>query len=142
MPSTSCRKAVRGAAPALGTGQKRLQIAPLSFGEVGERADTTGGHRPPPLPRKLAAALCSAGQARSAVSRTLFASDLLNTNIPSNCFFRQALNHERLTWRHEGRDFRLTDVFGNVVKGVLARPERAHCPPFHQDTILAQSSCC
>jgi uncharacterized protein (DUF1501 family) len=30
------------------------------------------------------------------------------------------LDHERLTWRHEGRDFRLTDVFGKVVKDVLA----------------------
>jgi hypothetical protein len=30
------------------------------------------------------------------------------------------LNHERLTYRHAGRDFRLTDVAGNVVKGVLA----------------------
>jgi len=30
------------------------------------------------------------------------------------------LDHEKLTWRHEGRDFRLTDVFGNVVKDVLA----------------------
>jgi hypothetical protein len=30
------------------------------------------------------------------------------------------LDHERLTWRHQGRDFRLTDVFGNVVRGLLA----------------------
>jgi hypothetical protein len=30
------------------------------------------------------------------------------------------LDHERLTYRHSGRDFRLTDVEGNVVKGVLA----------------------
>lgn len=30
------------------------------------------------------------------------------------------LNHEQLTYRYGGRDFRLTDVFGNVVKGVLA----------------------
>ena len=29
-------------------------------------------------------------------------------------------NHERLTFRHAGRDFRLTDVHGSVVKGVLA----------------------
>ena len=29
-------------------------------------------------------------------------------------------NHEKLTYRHAGRDFRLTDVYGNVVKGVLA----------------------
>ncbi len=30
------------------------------------------------------------------------------------------LNHEKLTYRHSGRDYRLTDVYGNVVKGVLA----------------------
>ena len=30
------------------------------------------------------------------------------------------LDHERLTYRHMGRDFRLTDVGGNVVQGVLA----------------------
>ena len=30
------------------------------------------------------------------------------------------LDHEQLTYRHAGRDYRLTDVFGNVVKEVLA----------------------
>ena len=30
------------------------------------------------------------------------------------------LDHTRLTWRHLGRDYRLTDVFGNVVKEILA----------------------
>jgi hypothetical protein len=30
------------------------------------------------------------------------------------------LNHERLTFRHAGRDFRLTDVHGKVVNDVLA----------------------
>lgn len=29
-------------------------------------------------------------------------------------------DHERLTYRHAGRDFRLTDVSGNVISGVLA----------------------
>ncbi len=29
------------------------------------------------------------------------------------------LDHERLTYRHSGRDYRLTDVAGNVVKGLL-----------------------
>jgi uncharacterized protein (DUF1501 family) len=29
-------------------------------------------------------------------------------------------DHERLTYRHSGRDFRLTDVSGSVVRGVLA----------------------
>jgi len=30
------------------------------------------------------------------------------------------IDHERLTYRHAGRDFRLTDVYGNVVKDILA----------------------
>lgn len=30
------------------------------------------------------------------------------------------LDHEKLTYRHAGRDFRLTDVFGEVVKGIIA----------------------
>ena len=29
------------------------------------------------------------------------------------------LDHERLTYRYSGRDFRLTDVYGRVVKEVL-----------------------
>jgi uncharacterized protein (DUF1501 family) len=29
------------------------------------------------------------------------------------------LDHERLTYRFQGRDFRLTDVHGKVVKGIL-----------------------
>jgi hypothetical protein len=30
------------------------------------------------------------------------------------------LNHTRLTYRYAGRDFRLTDVYGNVVHDVIA----------------------
>ena len=30
------------------------------------------------------------------------------------------LDHERLTFRHAGRDFRLTDVHGRVVKSILS----------------------
>jgi hypothetical protein len=30
------------------------------------------------------------------------------------------LDHEKLTYRHAGRDFRLTDVYGNVVKEIIA----------------------
>ena len=30
------------------------------------------------------------------------------------------MNHEQLTFRHEGRDFRLTDVHGNVVHDIIA----------------------
>jgi arylsulfatase A-like enzyme len=30
------------------------------------------------------------------------------------------VDHEKLTFRYQGRDFRLTDVHGHVVKGLLA----------------------
>ena len=30
------------------------------------------------------------------------------------------LDHQKLTYRYAGRDMRLTDVKGNVVKGILA----------------------
>jgi arylsulfatase A-like enzyme len=30
------------------------------------------------------------------------------------------VDHKKLTYRHEGRDYRLTDVHGNVVKALLA----------------------
>jgi hypothetical protein len=33
---------------------------------------------------------------------------------------RLGLDHERLTFRHQGRDFRLTDVHGKLVEGILA----------------------
>ena len=33
---------------------------------------------------------------------------------------RMGLDHERLTYRHAGRDFRLTDVHGRVVRDILA----------------------
>ena len=29
------------------------------------------------------------------------------------------IDHERLTYRYAGRDFRLTDVYGRVVKDIL-----------------------
>ena len=31
-----------------------------------------------------------------------------------------AIDHERLTYRFKGRDFRLTDVHGRVVREILA----------------------
>ena len=29
------------------------------------------------------------------------------------------IDHERLTYRFQGRDYRLTDVHGSIVKGIL-----------------------
>ena len=30
------------------------------------------------------------------------------------------LDHKKLTYRYDGRDFRLTDVYGRVVKEILS----------------------
>jgi arylsulfatase A-like enzyme len=30
------------------------------------------------------------------------------------------IDHTKLTWRHSGRDYRLTDVYGTVVKEILS----------------------
>ena len=30
------------------------------------------------------------------------------------------IDHEQLTYRYSGRDYRLTDVSGNVVRGIIA----------------------
>jgi hypothetical protein len=30
------------------------------------------------------------------------------------------VDHEKLTYRFQGRDFRLTDVHGNLVEGIMA----------------------
>ncbi|MCA8999523.1 MAG: DUF1501 domain-containing protein, partial [Planctomycetaceae bacterium] len=30
------------------------------------------------------------------------------------------MNHEKLTYRYNGRDFRLTDVAGEVIQSILA----------------------
>jgi len=30
------------------------------------------------------------------------------------------IDHERLTFKYQGREFRLTDVHGQIVKGLLA----------------------
>jgi hypothetical protein len=33
------------------------------------------------------------------------------------------VDHERLTFRYQGRQYRLTDVHGNVVRDVLKNPQ-------------------
>lgn len=41
-------------------------------------------------------------------------------DLHATILYLMGLNHEKLTYFHQGRNERLTDVFGNVVKGVLA----------------------
>jgi hypothetical protein len=40
-------------------------------------------------------------------------------DLHATLLYLLGIDHERLTYRHAGRDFRLTDVYGNVVHGIL-----------------------
>ncbi len=58
------------------------------------------------------------------------ASDELGMNVAENpvhvhdlhatILHTLGIDHEKLTYRYAGRDFRLTDVYGRVVKEILA----------------------
>jgi hypothetical protein len=41
-------------------------------------------------------------------------------DLQATILHQLGLNHERLTYRHAGRDYRLTDVAGDVVRDILA----------------------
>ena len=41
-------------------------------------------------------------------------------DLHATVLYALGLDHERLTYRHAGRDFRLTDVHGNVVRELIA----------------------
>jgi hypothetical protein len=41
-------------------------------------------------------------------------------DLQATLLHQLGFNHERLTYRFQGRDYRLTDVEGQVVKGILS----------------------
>ena len=41
-------------------------------------------------------------------------------DLHATLLYALGLDHERLTYRHAGRDFRLTDVYGKVAQGIFA----------------------
>jgi uncharacterized protein (DUF1501 family) len=41
-------------------------------------------------------------------------------DLHATILWQLGFDHTKLTYRYNGRDFRLTDVFGNVVKGIVA----------------------
>jgi hypothetical protein len=41
-------------------------------------------------------------------------------DLHATLLYALGIDHERLTFRHAGRDFRLTDVYGNVVHDILS----------------------
>ena len=43
-----------------------------------------------------------------------------STTFRRRCCYLMGMNHEKLTFRSQGRDYRLTDVHGKVVKEIVA----------------------
>ncbi len=43
-----------------------------------------------------------------------------STTCTRRCFTWMGFDHEQFTYRYAGRDFRLTDVHGTVVKDLIA----------------------
>ena len=41
-------------------------------------------------------------------------------DLQATILHQMGIDHKRLTYRHQGRDYRLTDVHGKVVKDILA----------------------
>ena len=41
-------------------------------------------------------------------------------DLHATILHQMGLDHEKLTYRHSGRDFRLTDVSGTVIRDILA----------------------
>ena len=41
-------------------------------------------------------------------------------DLHATLLYLLGVDHKRLTFRYQGRDFRLTDVFGELVKPILA----------------------
>ncbi len=40
-------------------------------------------------------------------------------DLHASLLYALGMDHERLTFRHAGRDFRLTDVHGRIVKEIF-----------------------
>jgi hypothetical protein len=41
-------------------------------------------------------------------------------DLQATILYQMGIDHERLTYFHQGRHYRLTDVHGQVVKGIIA----------------------
>jgi hypothetical protein len=41
-------------------------------------------------------------------------------DLHATMLYLMGIDHKQLTYHYQGRDFRLTDVSGEVVKGILA----------------------
>jgi len=91
---------------------------------MGESRDTTGrNHHIDAFTMWMAGGGVKAGHIHGATDEFGFSpvEDRVHVHdLHATILHLLGLNHERLTFRFQGRDFRLTDVHGNVVEKILA----------------------
>ena len=88
-------------------------------GRTSPAATTTRTPSPPGWPAAASRAACTT--ARPTRSATRPSSNRVSINdLHATILHLLGMDHEQLTYRYNGRDFRLTDVAGEVVRGILA----------------------
>ena len=87
--------------------------------EIQTTGPVVGAIRPPGSKSITNRALiCAAlAQGRSVLRGALDSED---TQVMIAALRQLGIDHQRLTYRHEGRDYRLTDVAGRVIQEILA----------------------
>ncbi|HET6574673.1 MAG TPA: DUF1501 domain-containing protein [Fimbriiglobus sp.] len=101
-----------------------LVVWTTEFGRTPGRDGPTGrGHHPACYSSWLAGAGVKGGIAHGAtddIAATVAEDKVHVHDFHATILHLLGLNHEKLTYRHAGRDFRLTDVSGTVVKALLS----------------------
>ncbi len=101
-----------------------LVVWTTEFGRTPGRDGPTGrGHHPACFSSWLAGAGVRGGVAYGTtddIAATVATDKVHVHDFHATILHLLGLDHEKLTYRHAGRDFRLTDVAGNVVRPILA----------------------
>jgi uncharacterized protein (DUF1501 family) len=108
----------------LGMLQDTLVVWTTEFGRMpGQDGPKGRGHHPAVFSSWLAGGGIKGGivHGRSDEIGATVAEDKVHVHdLHATILHLMGLDHEKLTYRHAGRDFRLTDVYGEVVRKILA----------------------
>ena len=93
----------------------------LPLAQKGENraATTTRTPSPPGWPAAASRGACRYG-ATDEIGHKAVVDRVSVNDLHATILHLLGLDHKRLTYRYNGRDFRLTDVAGEVVKAILA----------------------
>ena len=99
-------------------------VAPIDAAEFEELDTDRDAFTPATTTAKVGTVLTEASYVwidnRGAPATNSFPELLVRIGVRERFEWRLGFNHEHLTYRHAGRDFRLTDVYGEVMHGIVA----------------------